>query len=108
MMFSVIAAIWGLVQVILHAQLHGALIAVKEVCDDTGLSSELAAIIEALATTILICTLFHALCTVLRLMSAYFMFKAQQVPHNGDAGANGGVVAAVVPAGRVVVVEDAK
>ena len=108
MVYSIIAAVWGLVQTILHAMLNGALTAVKEVCIATNQSSGLVAVIDGLATTILICTLFHALCTVLRLVSAFFMFKAQQVPHNGDAGANGGVVAAVVPAGRVVVVEDAK
>ena len=108
MVYSIIAAIWGLVQTILHAMLNGALTAVKEVCIATNQSSGLVAVIDGLATTILICTLFHALCTVLRLVSAFFMFKAQQVPHNGDAGANGGVQAVVVPVGQVVVVQPPK
>lgn len=80
------------------------LTAVKEVCIETNLSADLVTVIDGLATTILICTLFHALCTVLRLVSAFFMFKAQQVPHNGDAGV---APAAILPAGQVVVVQAA-
>ena len=108
MIYSVIAAIWGLVQTILHASLNAALNAVKEVCVSQKLHPNVVTFIEGMATTILICTLFHALCMILRLVSAYFMFKAQKVPHNGDAGANGGVPAAVVPAQQVIVVQEAK
>ena len=72
------------------------------------LHADVVTFIEGIATTILICTLFHALCMILRLVSAFFMFKAQKVPHNGDAGANGGVPAAVVPAQQVIVVQEAK
>lgn len=108
MVYSVVASIWGLVQTILHASLSGALNAVKEVCEETGQHPGVVAFINGMATTILICTLFHALCMILRGLSAWFMFKAQSVPHSGDAAPNGGVQAAVVPAQQVVVVQEAK
>lgn len=108
MVYSAVVSVWALVQVILLATLAGALGKIKTICKDNGVEPGLVQALETIELIIVGATVFQGIVLLCRCFSAYYMFKAQQVPHNGDAKANGGDAAAVVPAGQVVVMQAAE
>lgn len=108
MVYSAVVSIWALVQVILLASLAGALGTIKTLCRDNKVEPGLVQALETIELIIVGVTVFQGIVLLCRVISAYYMFKAQKVPHNGDAKANGGTAAAVVPAGQVVVVQAAE
>ena len=85
MVFSIISSVWGLLNTILHFILYTALAHVRDIAKTTGLSPNAVTLIDGLATWKLLATLFHALLMILRAISAFFMFRAQQKKHSSNA-----------------------
>lgn len=85
MWFSVVAALWGILNTYFHFQLYSSLADVRDVAKATGLSPDAVTVIDGLGTIKLIAALFHLLCAVLRSISAFFTFQAQQEQHSSAA-----------------------
>lgn len=102
MVFSIISSVWGLLNTILHFILYTALSHVRDIAKATGLSPDAVIIIDALATWKLLATLFHALLMILRAISAFFMFRAQQKEHSSNADQNNVQMQVVTVQGAVI------